>query len=149
MTIPRSFVARRWTVGQKRATATIFRFLFLSIAYAAAWVDWIPDSTAAEVTAIRFWKNDFYVAIIGEITGGDEELFRKQVTAALKEGHTVGRVRIYSPGGDLPTALDIGRQIRLLRASTEGPVSLPSEARYTQMCRLGPIVDQRRYYYNR
>ena len=64
---------------------------------------------------------DVGIFIEGRIVDGDDEQFRKLVLELLNNGLFVASVTIYSPGGSVPTAINIGRQIRTLKASTAGP----------------------------
>jgi hypothetical protein len=66
--------------------------------------------------------------IHGEIKSGDQIKFKKEVHKFTnsKGLYTVGKVYLLSPGGDVAAAEDIGRQIRLLRASTYAPFLVSS-----------------------
>jgi hypothetical protein len=84
------------------------------------------SSMAAEMHSgkIRRSNASAYVAILGKIEAGDAEKFRQAVLRLIKEGQHLGSVYIYGPGGDVAEALNIGRQLRTLKAETLAPFRL-------------------------
>jgi hypothetical protein len=65
------------------------------------------------------------ITITGQIVNGDEEKFRQLVLRLIRDDIPIGHIRIHSPGGSVPAALHIGRQIRTLGLSTGAPVRVP------------------------
>ena len=61
------------------------------------------------------------VSVRGRIQPGDAEAFRQAAVGCLKDGHSVGIVRLNSLGGDFLEALKIGEQVQALSATTEAP----------------------------
>src|SRR4051812_34197492 len=80
----------------------------------------VPWARAANMDW-QMYESGVSIYLHGPIIPGDEEHFRQLVLAQLRAGHHVDSVYIYSPGGSVPAAVHIGRQIRTLRASTSGP----------------------------
>ena len=81
------------------------------------------SATAAEL----YWQLNAYtrtaeIFIEGKIEIGDEERFRHVVLEIIDKKLPLEGVSIYSLGGAVRPALHIGRQIRLLRLGTSGPV---------------------------
>jgi hypothetical protein len=64
------------------------------------------------------------VFIEGRIVSGDDDRFRKLLVRLIREGVPVTTAYIYSQGGSVSAALDIGRQIRTLGMGTSAPVRL-------------------------
>lgn len=54
----------------------------------------------------------------GAIEAGDDLKFRDTVTRLLKDGYLIDNVHIFSHGGDVKTAMNVGNQIRTLQATT-------------------------------
>jgi len=81
------------------------------------------DLFAADFYSGRFRRVGVgaYVNIVGPITKGDSDKFKRVVLRLLSAGLKVVHVRTYSPGGDVAEALSIGRQIRLMKAQTDSP----------------------------
>lgn len=72
------------------------------------------------------------IVLIGPIEEGDDEKFRKLAIAEIKKPGGKGplhAIHIYSPGGNLRTAMKIGEQVNLLQLATYAPEldSLPSQ----------------------
>jgi len=63
------------------------------------------------------------IVVIGKIDPGDELKFKGTALSVIRSGNYVAYVKLFSPGGDVQTALDIGRQIRILRSETFSPAS--------------------------
>lgn len=63
--------------------------------------------------------------IIGEIAPGDGEVFRERILKAFGAGCTPHALRLFSPGGDLKAAIDIGRQVNTLALYTMAPDAGP------------------------
>ena len=59
--------------------------------------------------------------VIGDIAPGDGDLFRRKMLRAIDEGCLPVKVVLYSAGGDLHAAIDIGRQLSALNMHTEAP----------------------------
>ena len=62
---------------------------------------------------------DFH--IIGQIGATDGDRFRQKMLKAIEEGCRPEKAILYSPGGDLRAAIDIGRQLAVLQMHTEAP----------------------------
>jgi hypothetical protein len=85
-----------------------------------------PPAAAAGVTipkilAYPLYDNVIGITIFGPIVLGDDNLFKTQVLNSLRDGKLVSLIRIFSPGGSTDASINIGKQIRTLRAETEGP----------------------------
>lgn len=65
-----------------------------------------------------------YVNLWGDVVEGDAVKFRDVVLPLVKKGVAIVSVSLSSPGGLLLEAMDIGDQIRLLRARTRAPRTL-------------------------
>jgi hypothetical protein len=62
--------------------------------------------------------------IVGRIEAGDGEKFRRTVISEIRKrthDNPVRTLHIYSPGGDLSAALDIGEQVHRLQLKTRAP----------------------------
>lgn len=86
------------------------------VALAAAIVWQVPVAHAAE---LELGKCD--IVLVGPIAPGDEQKFRRAATEQLRKGCDALKLYLYSPGGDLKAALNIGRQVRVLQLTTIGP----------------------------
>lgn len=62
-----------------------------------------------------------YVNMWGEIESGDDQKFRTTILPYLKSGFLVAQVNIFSRGGNVHAAMEIGNQIRTLQTRTVGP----------------------------
>ena len=79
-------------------------------------------------TADIFYTGEGYVGtrqcefhIIGQIGATDGDRFRQKMLKAIEEGCKPHRAVLFSPGGDLRAAIDIGRQLAVLQMNTEAP----------------------------
>lgn len=82
-----------------------------------AWTSGMPTrATAAEIVA-----EDCRLVLVGPIIAGDEALFQRAVLDRLDRKCDVIRLYLYSPGGDIGAALEIGRQVQMLQMVTVGP----------------------------
>lgn len=83
--------------------------------------------------------------IVGRIESPDAEKFRVAVLTAMKRGCQIKQVAIYSLGGDLKAAMNIGEQISVLAIETQGPTQLEMEFKSipspppTRTCLLEPV----------
>ena len=68
-----------------------------------------------------FYSIRFSITIEGPIVSGDNDRFKKEVIDQLHAGHLITSVNIFSPGGDVDQAIEIGKQIRTLGAQTSAP----------------------------
>lgn len=75
-----------------------------------------------KVLAFSLYDNVVGITIFGPIVSGDDALFRSLALANLRAGKLIGAVRIFSPGGQVEPATNIGAQIRLLQAETAVPL---------------------------
>ena len=83
------------------------------------------------VMAAEIFARDGTIHIVGLIDPGDDERFRAVVSSEIRL-HTntpVDRVRVYSPGGDLEAALNIGEQVNSLLLDTWAPSITPGGRR--------------------
>lgn len=74
-----------------------------------------------KIFSYPYRHNTVGITITGELVMGDDERFKDVVLRALRSGRSVESVHIYSPGGSSVAGMEIGRQIRLLRANTFAP----------------------------
>ena len=61
------------------------------------------------------------VILVGDIEMGDAEIFRRALEDGVSKGITVWGVKLFSPGGRVREALEIGRIIRQNRLATTAP----------------------------
>lgn len=100
---------------------TLLRRAILIIATCVLCFDSSPSAAAAE---IYYLDKPCGIFIVGKIEPTDGKLFHKTVIDMITNGHClVHSVSVFSPGGDLMAAIDIGHQIRALNWSTEAPHS--------------------------
>jgi hypothetical protein len=59
-----------------------------------------------------------YVNMWGSIDPGDDQKFRSIILPYLRNGYIVFQINIFSPGGNVQTAMKIGDQIRTLQTRT-------------------------------
>jgi hypothetical protein len=67
------------------------------------------------------YDNVVGITIVGPIASGDDATFKRTALSYLHSGNLIGRVSIFSNGGDVNAATAIGEQIRILQAETEAP----------------------------
>lgn len=75
-----------------------------------------------KIISYPYRQNTVGITITGELVMGDDDRFKEVVLKALRSGRSVESVHIYSPGGSSVAGMEIGRQIRLLRANTFAPI---------------------------
>lgn len=93
-----------------------------SLTFALAFLSILTPARAAYIgTRELAGTNAANIYIIGKIEAGDENIFRRTVLRLVRAGKYIGMVKIFSPGGNIFSALDIGRQIHLVKASTVAP----------------------------
>jgi hypothetical protein len=73
------------------------------------------------------------IVILDKIVRGDAERFRQVVLTQIQQDKWVNEVRVFSPGGSTTDGIEIGKQIRLLRATTVAPTLL-DKPQNTRMC---------------
>lgn len=76
----------------------------------------VERATAAEV-----FGEGCQLALVGKLEAGDGAVFSQRVIERLDEKCDVIKLYLYSPGGNLRAALDIGRQVHMLQMITVGP----------------------------
>jgi hypothetical protein len=59
-----------------------------------------------------------YVNMWGDIRAGDDEKFHALILPYLRTGHIVFQVNIFSQGGDVQAAMNLGHRIRILQTRT-------------------------------
>src|SRR5262245_2313642 len=74
------------------------------------------DATAAEIFPV---KCD--LVILGEIEASDEHKFQSRLIDQFRLGCSSPRIFLYSPGGRLGAAMQIGEQVYQLRLTTFAP----------------------------
>lgn len=77
-------------------------------------------TSSAEIS-IGNSKDNCDLVILGEITQGDEDKFRRNVRSILESGCGIPRINIYSPGGSYGTAVEIANDVQFLHAITVAP----------------------------
>jgi hypothetical protein len=80
-----------------------------------------PGAAIPKILVYPLYDNVVGITIFGPILIGDDNLFKAQVLANLRDGKLVSLVRIFSPGGSTDASINMGRQIRTLQAETESP----------------------------
>ena len=68
-----------------------------------------------------YYDNVVGITIFGPIAKGDDATFKRVALSYLHSGSLIGRVSIFSLGGEMDAATAIGEQIRTLQAETEAP----------------------------
>lgn len=100
------------------------------------------SALASEITIERSYDGrEFELRIVGRIENGDEEKFRSAMLLGIGLGLEPGGVTIFSQGGLVPPALDIGRQIRTARMWTGGPVRNETLGKRATLC-TGRVQDE-------
>jgi hypothetical protein len=88
----------------------------------------------AEMSVSTDDLGQFWLQIVGPIEDRDDVKFKSMLIDAIGRGNQVVKVSIYSPGGRIPPAMEIGSIIRALYVSTVAPQSVPMLAR--QICQI-------------
>lgn len=83
------------------------------------------SAVSADFRSIHFYHNGYAIILHGEIVPGDSARFKELALSELRQGHVLLDMRLYSPGGNVDEALSIGRQVRMLKLYTFGPVRDP------------------------
>jgi hypothetical protein len=77
---------------------------------------------SADITSVVDAKDKFgYINILGQIRAGDQIKFRAEVDRLIKGGNVLYKVNVFTAGGNVRAAMDIGDRIRALRATTAAP----------------------------
>ena len=76
---------------------------------------------SANIESRPWYGHRSAIYIRGEIVTGDADTFKRVIISELRDGHVPYLVLLNSVGGDVPSALDIGRQIRTLGMATTAP----------------------------
>jgi hypothetical protein len=71
------------------------------------------EATAADIFPVKCG-----LVVLGEIETGDAEKFRSQLIEQLRGGCSSPRIHLYSPGGRLGVAMQIGEQVYQLQLTT-------------------------------
>ena len=88
---------------------------------------WYQPVLAASLLIHKLGKSADIV-VLGQINSGDQYRFRQSVVQLIKEGYWISLVYVFSPGGDVEAAIDIGEQLHVLRASTVAPQTMDRPA---------------------
>lgn len=75
----------------------------------------------AEMSVKVRYRQNAVLTISGPIVYGDAKKFEDLAVMWGKRGFWIGYVRLWSPGGSVSEALQIGRQIRMMKAATGAP----------------------------
>lgn len=86
------------------------------------------------------------IAMVGQIEPGDEKVFRETVLKHLRQGNWIGMVYVFSTGGNVNAAIEIGEQVRVLKASTVAP-TLFDRPRGQRAC-MSPIFPTAPLYFD-
>ncbi|SRR6266404_4206516 len=100
---------------------------------------------AASIQSKIVYRKSVNIWISGEINGGDDVTFRKEAISWMLKGYYIGAVRLMSSGGNATVAINIGRQIRLMKAATIAPAIMKDGRR---ACFVGTSIDLSWVYYN-
>jgi hypothetical protein len=73
-----------------------------------------------------------YLHLWGPIVSGDDQKFKNLVLLYVKKGYLIFEVSVFSSGGDVRAAMDIGNQVRMLQARTKSPMRFINEPEYAQ-----------------
>jgi hypothetical protein len=100
-----------------------------SLIFAAAF---LPSSAPA--SQMFFSMDDvgqMWLQIVGRIDDGDDVKFKDMLVEAINRGEQIARVSIYSVGGRVSPAMNIGRYIHTMQLSTVAPQLVPLLGRHT------------------
>jgi hypothetical protein len=86
----------------------------------AFWPIVIPPVSAAEI-GFRGTGGSCNFYIIGDIAENDGDVFRQTVLRAFDNGCSPHLLEVFSQGGNLQAAIDIGRQVSVLTMYTMAP----------------------------
>ena len=67
------------------------------------------------------------IVILGKLEVGDETTFKQTVLSLIRDGRYVSGVKLFTPGGSVYAATNIGEQIRTVKGSTEAPTLLSNK----------------------
>jgi hypothetical protein len=84
-----------------------------------------PCAHSADFRSIHYYHNSYVLILHGPIIAGDAARFQQLAVSELRAGHALVALRAYSPGGSTDEAVNIGRQVRMLKLYTFGPVKDP------------------------
>jgi hypothetical protein len=102
--------------------------ILLSAAASSIAMGFASEVSAADFKAIKYYGQDYSIILTGPIVDGDESKFKNLAVSELKKGHFIYEVRLFSHGGSTNTALNIGRQIRLLGSVASAPRRVDGQA---------------------
>jgi hypothetical protein len=88
-----------------------------------------------------------YINIWGAIIEGDAARFRSLILPLLRSGYAIASVAISSPGGDMIEAMEIGDQVRFLRARTRAPSARDAQSHrakcfFAEMSQTGGMIER-------
>jgi hypothetical protein len=72
-----------------------------------------------------------WLQIVGRIDDGDDVKFKEMLVEAINRGEQIARVSIYSVGGRVSPAMNIGRYVQTMHLSTVAPQIVPLLGRHT------------------
>jgi hypothetical protein len=79
------------------------------------------QSSAATFSTEHWYGRRFHMNLVGQINSGDDDIFKGEMLAQIRQGHIVSALQLYTPGGDVDAAISIGEQARLLQIQTVAP----------------------------
>jgi hypothetical protein len=82
----------------------------------------------ASILVDQEYQQAVNIIVMDQSFPGDAESFRRVVVNQIQQGKWIGLVKVFSPGGSTYDGIEIGRQIRTLRASTVAPTRLTRPA---------------------
>lgn len=84
-------------------------------------VAWCVTGAASRLRAAEILVSDGNLVIVGEIERGDEEKLRNLILEQLKQKKRPKALHVYSAGGNLQAAMEIGRHVYTLQLRTVAP----------------------------
>ncbi|MCP4937191.1 MAG: helix-turn-helix transcriptional regulator [bacterium] len=99
-------------------TISLISFVFVISTAAAAEIGFI-EKPFKEKSLSKFKQCDFY--LIGKINRGDDEQFKNIALSSLQKKCIPWNLFLFSPGGNLNAAINIGRHVSALALHTIAP----------------------------
>jgi hypothetical protein len=96
--------------------------LFLVRVFFVLWIAvYSAAVSGAEFSSENFDGPRYHVYLEGLIKPGDGDKFKEFILSEIRNGHLISALYLNTPGGNVPAALQIGEQVRLLGIATQAP----------------------------
>jgi hypothetical protein len=121
MTFPRRRSLR--SAGSTAAWRRLLSALRSLVVFAGALLP--LSSSAAELSLSKDDVGQLWIQIVGRIDDGDDIKFKTMLLDAIHRQQQIINVSLYSPGGRVLPAMEIGRMIRIMHLATVAPDLIP------------------------